>query len=887
MDAADPTARWERTQALFHAAAELPPSAQQTYLEEATRDDPSLRGEVLALLRADAGGATLLERSLAEVAHGVLAPEGLPVTTVGPYHLLRVLGEGGMGVVYLAERADLGSHSAIKLLRDAWLSPARRDRFASEQRTLASLHHPAIAQLYDADSLPDGTPWFAMEYVEGQPLTDFCEARGTSITARLRLFRAVCEAVQYAHSHAVIHRDLKPSNILVTGDGQVKLLDFGIARQLDPLGTPNHPTQTGLRLLTPAYAAPEQFRGGRIGIHTDVYALGVTLYQLLTGRLPFDLTSVAAAEAERIVTELEPERPSMVARRLAEGGTPLASSRGLPRAAWADLDVLCLTAMHKDPQRRYATVDALIRDLDHYLDGEPLQAQPDSLRYRAGKFVQRNRRPVLAAAIAGLALLALVVFYTVRLTAARNAAEAETARAGRIQQFMQALFEGGDEAVGPADSLRVITLVDRGVQEARALDGEPAVQADLYLTLGGIYQKLGNLPRADSLLQAALAQRRALLGPEHPDVAASLTALGLLRLEQADLPEAERLTREGLAMVRRQRGANPESIAAAAKALGQVLTEAGAYDSATAILEEATRLYRTAAAGTPTAELAGSYFELANAHFHAGRYDLSDSLNLLALGQHRQLYGNRHPLVAEDLVNLGAAQFDRGNYAAAEDYDRQALAISRAWYGEDHYRTASHLTMLGRALVFERKDEEAEAVLRQSLAIAERVYGPVHPRVASAVNELSSLALQRDRLDEAAAGFRRMVDIYRAVYHDQHYLIGTAVSNLASVYMAEGENARAEGLFRDAIRRFQETMPANHLYIGIARIKLGRSLLRQKRFADAAESSLAGYEIMSGQASPSVSFLTAARKDLAAAYDSLGQPEKAARFHQELAATAK
>jgi eukaryotic-like serine/threonine-protein kinase len=879
--------RWDRLQALFHAAADLPPSSQRGFLEAATHDDPSLLAEVQALLDADAGGATLLDRGLAEVASTVVGTAQVPQTILGRYRLQRVLGEGGMGIVYLAERTDLGSTCAIKLLRDAWLSPARRERFAEEQRTLASLNHPAIARLYDADRLPDGTPWFAMEYVEGQPLTDFCEGRGTSITARLRLFRSVCEAVRYAHQHAVIHRDLKPSNILVTADGAVKLLDFGIARQLDPVGVTSHPTQTGLRLLTPAYAAPEQFRGGRVAVHTDIYALGVTLYQLLTGRLPFDLSHATPAEAEQIVMEREPERPSVVARRLADAGTPLVSSRGLPQTAWADLDVLCLTAMHKDPPRRYQSVDALLRDLDHYLDGQPLEARRDSLGYRVDKFVRRNRRGVIATAVAVVALVALVGFYTFRLAAARNSAEAEAARAGRIQRFTLALFEGGDDAVGPADSLRVVTLVDRGVQEARTLDHEPAVQAELYQTLGGIYQKLGNFPRADSLMEASLAQRRALFGEEHPDVAASLVNLGLLRLQQAELEQADSLVRLGLAMTKRFPSANVEPLAAANEALGQVLTEAGSYDEAIATLQSAVALYRRAAGDSATPELASSMGELANAQFHAGNYDLSDSLNRAAMAIHRKIYGPRHPLVAEDLINLGASQFDRGNYAEAEALDRQALEISRAWYGEDHYRTASHLTMLGRALVFQRKDDEAISVLRRSLAIAERVYGPVHPRVASAVNELSSLALQRDQLDSAAAGFRRMVDIYRAVYEDKHYLIGVALSNLASVYMAQKENARAEGLFRDAIRRYEETLPGDHIYIGIARIKLGRSLLRQGRYAQAAEASLAGYEILNHQASPQVSFLQAARKDLAAAYDSLGQRDLSARFHKELADTVK
>ena len=244
-----------------------------------------------------------------------------------------------MGVVYLVEREDVGGRAALKLLRDAWISPSRRARFLTEQRTLAQLDHPGIAQLHDAGTLTDGTPWFAMEYVEGVALTEHCRAQGSGLAERLRLFRAVCEAVQHAHRHAVIHRDLKPSNILVKADGAVKLLDFGIAKQLETTGPGTDPTRTGLRLMTPAYAAPEQVTGGRLGVATDVYALGVLLFELLSGRLPFELAGLSPHEAARRVLEQDPPRPSSVPGRPVQAG----------RAAWADLDVLCLTAMQRDP----------------------------------------------------------------------------------------------------------------------------------------------------------------------------------------------------------------------------------------------------------------------------------------------------------------------------------------------------------------------------------------------------------------------------------------------------------------------------------------------------------------------------------------------------------
>ena len=878
------SARWQQVQALFHDAAGLPEAEQRGQLKAACGDDDELMFEVLALLDEDARGASVLDRGMAHMAHQVLADEAAPSLALqefGPYKIKSKLGEGGMGVVYLAGRADLGSQVALKILRDACLSPARRERFESEQRTLAQLNHPSIARLYDADTLRDGTPWFAMEYVEGDPLTEYCRKHRSPLDKRLKLFRLVCEAVQYAHSHAVIHRDLKPSNIFAKEDGSVRLLDFGIAKQLEALDRPVDQTRTELRLMTPAYAAPEQIRGERVGIHTDVYSLGVILYELLAGRLPYDLSNRTPAQAESLLAGHEPEKPSSVVRQRRQSAGSASEVLSAGRTSWADLDVLCLTAMHKDPQRRYRSVEALIRDIDHFLKGEPLEARPDSWSYTLGKFVQRNRGAVAAAAMVFTVVVGLVIFYTVRLTKARNAALSEAARTQRIQLFMLNLFQGGDEAAGPADTLRVVTLLDRGVQEARALDGDPKRQAELYQTLGSIYQKLGKFGPADSLLHNALERRKALFGPASPEAAESLVALGLLRADQAQLPEAERLVRAGLALSRQKLPANHPAVAKATFALGKVLEDRGAYGQAIQVLGEAVRLQSASGAGTP--DLAVSMTELANSHFYAGHYDTSDSLNRRVLEMRRQIYGERHPLVADTLINLGAIQFDRGHYRQAERFDRQALDITEAWYGKEHPETADTMTIVGQALTYQHRYGEAAALLERSLGILEHVYGPVHPRVAYALNELGNVAVRRGKLDDAEGYFSRALATYRSVYGDQHYLIGLTQSNLAGVYAKRKEYAQAEPLFREALQCYARTLPADHLYAGITRIRLGSTLAGQHRYAEAKVESLAGYRIVMKQTRPSSSWLQAARQDLAEEYAALNQPEEEAKFRAEFA----
>jgi serine/threonine-protein kinase len=875
----DPT-RFEQVQALFHETVDLPEARWREHLTRACRGDRTLMDAVLAMIEEDRRGTSPIDGGVARAASRILGPS-TTIGEIGPYRLVRVLGEGGMGVVCLAERTDLGTRAAIKILRDAWLSPARRQRFVVEQRTLARLNHPHIARLFDAGALADGTPWIVMEYVEGVPITTYCRTHALAVEDRLQLLRTVGDAVQHAHRHLIVHRDLKPSNVLVTADGVVKLVDFGIAKQLDALGVAAERTRTTLRMMTPAYAAPEQVRGDGVGLHTDVYGLGALTFELLTGRPPFDLSERTPAEAETLILEQDPPRPSTVGTGAGHAEGP-PDARALPRGAWADLDVLCLTAMHKDPARRYPSAEAFLRDLDHFQRGEPLEARPDTIGYRAGKFIRRNRTALTATAAALAGLVAVTAFYTVRLARARDAAVTEAARALRLQGLMSNLLTGGEDATAPAESLRVLDVLDRGVLEAENLGADPQVQADLFRTLGGLYQTLGRFTEADALIGKALARHRALYGDDSAEAGRTLVALGVLRLEQGQFDEAERVAREGLEMVRRHLPPDDPQIARATTALGQVLEERGDYAEATRVLEEAVRLH--SARQTASADLASSLRHLGNVQFYAGDFDAAGATFERVLAMTRQVNGERHALVAEDLINVGAVHFERGRYDEAERYYREALTITEGWYGQDHHQTASNLTMLGRTLLKQDRFDETVEVLQQALAIQERVFGPVHPRVASIVNEIGSLALRRKEYDAAEAAFRRMADIYRAVYPNKHYLTGIAVSNLASVFNAREEWARAEPLFREAVVLYSETQAPGHLNTGIARIKLGRALLGMGRYADAEQEILQGYEIVSGQTSPSVSWLRAAREDLVKLYTATGRPEKADRYRAERSA---
>jgi serine/threonine protein kinase/tetratricopeptide (TPR) repeat protein len=859
--------RWQRVQDLFHSLADLPPSQQRASLE---KEESALAAEVQALLDADASGSSSpIDGSVAEVAAGIIGGED-PIARAGldAYRVERVLGEGGMGIVYLAHRKDFGRQVALKLLRDASLSPSRRERFAAEQRMLAQLDHPSIARLYDSGITPDGTPYFEMEYVDGEPLCEWCRKRATDLPQRLGLFRALCEAVNFAHSHAVVHRDLKPSNVLVKSDGALRLLDFGIAKQLEP--DADSVTQTQFRMLTPAYAAPEQFRGGRTGVRTDVYSLGVVLYELIADAPPFDLSGCTPAEAERRIHEVTPSLPSARAKHR------------WPSLAWSDLDVLALKAMHRDPERRYASVEALLRDVDHFLHGEPLEARPDSFAYRLSKFIARNRSRVLAGTATSIALLVAVVFFTVRLARARDAALAEAARAQHVQAFLQDLLEGGDREAGPAAELKVVTLLERGAKEADTLAAEPAMQADLFATLGVMYFRLGHLDRAGPLLERALERHRALRGPQDATVVADLASLARIRLDEARNADADRLAREAVALAHSALPAGHPGISDALASLGAVLADENELDAAAKALDEAVAL--RSRPGVSPLDLAGALAQLADIRFAAGRYDEATALNERTIALYRAQLGPRHPRVAERIFTAAGIRGFSGNGLDANvDNAKDAVAMLREWYGPDNPRVAGASSDVGVGLAGLRRYDEAEPLLREAYAIRERSYGKSHPTVADTAHALAGVCSALGRHDEAKIFALQSRDIFRAAYGEHHPLYAGGLLAYAKVLLGAGQPAQAEAPARGAYAIFSASRPADHRDVAISRERLGLTLLRQQRYTEAEPillAALASYEKFTGY--QHTLHVGETLEHLVDLYTGVAQPEKAMPYRAEL-----
>ena len=854
----------DRIEELFERLADQPRSEQLRLLEAACAGDHTLEAEVAALLEADADGHPVLQEDAARLASQLLDASASVVLSgrVGRYVIEKYLGEGGMGSVYLARREDLGDLVALKVLRDLFGSLDGRRRFAREQMTLAALNHRHIARLYDA-GVASGTPWFAMEYVEGLTVVEHCERHGLGLQERLQLFRAACEAVGYAHRNLTVHLDLKPSNVLVNADGDVKLLDFGVARHLAHDGRTADNTATAHRFLSLNFASPEQIRGEPLDVQADVYGLGVVLYHLLAGAPPADLTALSAAELTRTLEE-EPQPPSLAARA---GGAVQAS-----KAQWKDLDVLCSKALRRDKQERYQTVDRLLADIDHFLKDEPIEALTDRFRYyRLRKFLRRHRRAVATAAGVAVTIATLVVFFNLRLIDARDQALSSEARMQRIYQLMLNLFEGDDSAVAPAEGLRVVNLLDRGARQVQGLGAEPDLQAELSYTFGGLYHRLGRIDRAEPLLESALTLERSLSGADAPKTIRPQLALALLRIDQSRIEEADTLVRQSLELARQRYAADSVEVAKCKAMLGKVLVAQGKYEEARPILEESVTVLSRDRASVELSEALG---DLAAAHYYVGQLDASEEINRKGLLLDQELFGERHPNVAAGLFNMGNYRLDRGDYVEAERLYSQALQINEDWYGPAHPRTASNLLMVGRALVYQGRLSEASAYYDRALVAMRALYGERHVRFASVLSLMGDLARDRNQLDEAERLFQRAAAIFREASGDEHEFHLHQLSNLGSVRLARGQFGEAEQLLRQAVERLTAVVP-EQLYTGIAEVRLAAALAGQKHYLDAERHARAGYTILGKVTGPSSAELQHARTVLAGIYSALNEPSKA------------
>jgi eukaryotic-like serine/threonine-protein kinase len=837
--------RRHRIESLFEDALERPAASRLQWLRRVCGDEEKLRAEVLRLIRAHDRAEGVLDGPTPALPAPAAVPS--PQRRIGAYRLVREIGRGGMSLVYLAERDDRQFRQtvAIKLIRRGLDSPDLVRRFRAERQILASLNHPHIARLLDGGATEDGLPYLAMEYVAGEPITDFCDRRRLTLEQRLRLFVVVARAVQHAHGNLVVHRDLKPTNILVAeptatggGAGEVKLLDFGIAKLLDARGEGCAPPQTrpGARLMTPEYASPEQLEGGPITTATDVHGLGLVLYELLCGRHSFDGCGRAGHPRQAGGGEAAP--PSSVVAGEEVAGARRTHPRRLRAALRGDLDRIALTALHPRPERRYPSAAQLAEDIERHLQRRPIRARGYTVPYRLGRFAARNRWGVAVAVLFLLFLGSYAATATVKEREVRAAlahAEAEAERAERATAFLMRLFEATDAGEVGSGAVTARELLERGAARAEQLAHRPAEHARMLDVIGRTYQYLGLYDEALPLLERALQLRRDAAGDVEGGPGESLYHLARLHHERGRLDSAEVLLRGALDAQDALAGALPASRARTLGGLAMVLQDRGDYGAAEAHARAALELRRRGrgGGGPDAAGVADGMHDLAEILRRRGEYAEAEALYRGALDRRLRLLGDRHPDVARTEHDLAALRQRRGELAEAEGLYRRALAVRRASFGREHPATAATTSNLGLLMFRRGRLAEADSLFREALAIRRAVLGPEHPDVAISLGLLGAVVRRSGKLAEAEALYRESLAMQRRLLGEAHPDLAHGMNGLALVLRDRGDFEAADALHREVLAMRVQLLGPEHPAVATALNDRGVLLREWGRYAEA------------------------------------------------------
>lgn len=876
--------RWAEIELHFHRLADRPFAEQTIELTTLSATDAELAAAVRAMLEADASGRTILDRSPGSLAQELLDDGAqLPTMAFGPYRLTSLLGEGGMGVVYLGTRADLQAQAAIKVLRDAWLSPSRRERFLAEQRTLVSLEHPGIARLLDADRLPDGTPWFAMEYVEGVPITEYAAARQMPLDQRLILFKHACEAVRFAHERGVLHRDIKPSNVLVGRNGEVKLLDFGIAktlhgaeRTIDPnVSNTSERTRTQHRLLTPAYASPEQLRGETLGVQADVFALGVLLYELLTTVRPYETDGLSTSEAAKHI-ETQGAPRLTIALRVPRGGA--VSLTRLGASARDDLDALVSCALHPDRARRYRSVDTMLADVARFERQEPLSAQPDSVSYRFRKFMARRWRETSVAALLAISATTAATVYTQQIRAARDLAVNEAARVSRQQQFLLGLFQGGASAGGDPAALPVRTLVSNGQRELQSLASDPQMQAEMYATIATLSRAINDTVGADSLLREAIRRKTALLGPNDPDVLRSRIEYAVLLEQRAKAKDAIKELKVVREIARSYAPPAHPVRAEVNEVLGRIQSELGETREGLSLLNEAAQF--RAIHDTTSREYAAVLRGLGESYFRTQQYDSAQLYLARSVLATRRIYGDAHPELAYSLMSLATVERFSGQFAEAAPRELEGTRILSNWFGARHWYVAGARMNYGGTLVQLKKYRAAIDQIEPAIADMARQAGPTYLSIGHASTTLARAYEGVGALDSAQMIRDRAIRIYEGALGADHLITLREREAKAQLAASRAQVDAAVEMQRQLLAVAEKRYGANDMNVAAFRVQLGRFEWKRGR----ADEAIAALESGLSKLTPTTMQLqlrqrrVAGAEDLVAAYRTAGNAGAASRW---------
>ncbi len=794
-------------QECFERALELETALRRSYLLTLDAEDPDLATRVRGLLDAHAQTESGLESPVRLEFPDDEDDDRWIGRRVGVYEITRRIGVGGMGTVYEAVRADdqFRQRVAIKLLRAQTAGETAVRRFRRERQILAALEHPHIARLMDGGVTAGGHPFFAMEFVEGEPLTTYCDTRSLPITGRLELFRQVCAAVQFAHQNLVVHRDLKPQNILVSASGQVKLLDFGIASLLPSAleGTDEETlTRAGARALTPGYASPEQLLGRPVGTRSDVYSLGIVLYELLCGKRPFEAGDGSRSHIERALSDEAPARPSTAItaerlERLSEGS----SERVRTRIA-GDLDAIALKALRSEAERRYGSAEELSTDIQNHLTGLPVSARPDTLGYRIGKLLRRRRAESVAAALMLISIIggSVIAFRQARVADRERArAVSEGDRANEVTRFLTSMLGAANPGSFGRD-VKVREVLDSASVSVNELTSRPELESRIRMIIGGTYLALGEFPLAEAQYRLAVAAEKRLAPDGSRGEAAALSQLSMAREFQGQLAAADTMLRVADTLFARHGFDHDEQRISHLDARARLLNALGRAPEAEPIFVEALALQRMQSPVNDSS-LAASYTNLAVVQSDLGNNVSAETLMVAAVAAARRAYGTSHPHVAAILSPLASIQERAGAHARAESTFRETISMRRALLGDAHPDLAWSTYNFADFLHTAQRFTESAEFSRQVLALRGKTLQDEHPLISASMSLLGRALDGLDSLDAGERWLRESLQIRRRIYPAGHFLIASSEGQFGAHLALRGDFVRAESMLIESERK--------------------------------------------------------------------------------------
>lgn len=841
---------WKKVNNIVDTALELDGEERTTFIKEQCAGNKELRYKVTELLKSIEQSDTEDFLEATEAFPAYLAADlsdnddqehasSLVGETIDQYHIKKVIGHGGMGSVFLADRADdaYQGEVALKIMRQGMDTPSNIARFERERNILAKLDHPNIARLLDGGVTDAGLPYLVMEYVDGISLFEYCDKKNLPVEQRLDLFKEVCRAVRHAHQNAVIHRDLKPSNILITDDGNVKVLDFGIAKLVETKDskTTQFQTRTGARMLTYGYAAPEQIEGQPVTTSTDAYSLGILLYELLCGVHPFDLEDKNLTNIEQLIREQTPytlsrrfdNLPKDQQKRLARRRNTTVSS--LLNTLKGDLEAIVMKALRKESESRYRSAGNMLEDLERREQNLPVIARKDTVRYKVGKFVRRHKNGIAVTVGVLLLIVGLTAFYTWQIAEERNKAQLEAEKANTVTAYMVDLFKASDPSYTKGDTITARQLLRTGEQTVQSLKKQPAVQSELLHVLGNIYGELSYNKKADSLISRALTITKKIQRTDRPKLASIYFDLAFNKLVRGKYNSSKNHLEQAINIQKDIFGQNSIQIGKSLSLLAQVQASKGQLDSASHFIQDAHSIFKS-----KNDTNSDAYFEMLDRQIDVlierGNYKKAEKVSIKALKKSEQVFDSPHPKISNRISDAARVLERLEQFARAESLYLKKITMDKKLYGERHLNTVTAINNLAGLYYYSENLQQSDSLYKKAYRLMTDIYTKNHPSAVSILYNRANLKKDIGKYDEAEKMYKQILTADRKKFGKNHPHVASDLYALGVMYKEQNRYQIAEKYHQKSLKIRHEVNNPNHPSIAYTERSLAELMKKTRSF---------------------------------------------------------